>query len=257
MRSSVRVPRPARELGERRRDPLGRLVEREVEQHLDLPASTARSRARGDVRDRVEALRRRGAGVVAIDAPRHPVDAERPQVLAAVIVRSEVPAPGVDDEAVRAELALAPLARERAVRGAHATPAPDRVGERAGAPPPRPARRAVAALVNADVRLERLDLRRRSVAGRTRMDLRERALDGSASRVEPEPPRGDQPEHDHHDLVVAQHQRRQPVAGPQAIAAADAALALDRDAELLQAVDVAPHRAGVDAEALARSRGRS
>ena len=80
------------------------------------------------------------------------------------------------------------------------------------------------------------------------MDLLERALGMVATGVEPEPSRRGKPDHDHHDLVVAQHQRRQPVAGLQAIPAADATLALDRDPELLEVVDVAPHRAAVDAE---------
>ena len=32
--------------------------------------------------------------------------------------------------------------------------------------------------------------------------------------LEPEPPDGDEPEHDRHGLVLAEHQRRQAVAGP-------------------------------------------
>ena len=69
-----------------------------------------------------------------------------------------------------------------------------------------------------------------------------------STRVEPEASRRGEPDHDHHDLVLAQHQRRQPVAGLQAIPAADATLALDRDPELLEVVDVAPDRAAVDAD---------
>ena len=71
-----------------------------------------------------------------------------------------------------------------------------------------------------------------------------------ATGVEPEPSRRGEPDDDHHDLVLAQHQRRQPVAGLQAIPAADATLALDRDPELLEVVDVAPDRAAVDAEVI-------
>ena len=98
-----------------------------------------------------------------------------------------------------------------------------------------------------DRRLERLDpsaQRRRQHP----VDLLERALRIVAARVEPEPSRRGEPDHHHHDLVVAQHQRRQPVAGLEAVAAADAALAFDRDAELLQVVDVAAGGAAVDPE---------
>ena len=55
-----------------------------------------------------------------------------------------------------------------------------------------------------------------------------------ATGVEPEPRAAASPITTITDLVVAQHQRRQPVAGPEAVAAADASLALDRDAELLE-----------------------
>src|SRR5215218_3464804 len=71
-----------------------------------------------------------------------------------------------------------------------------------------------------------------------------------ATCVEPEASRRREPDHHHHDLVLAQHQRRQPVAGLQAIPAADATLALDRDSELLEVVDVAPDRAAVDAKSI-------
>ncbi len=65
------------------------------------------------------------------------------------------------------------------------------------------------------------------------MDLRERTAGRGALGVQPEPLRRDEPERDDDGLVVAQHQRRQPVAGAHPVAAAGAPLALDRDAELL------------------------
>ena len=89
---------------------------------------------------------------------------------------------------------------------------------------------------------------RRPASSADAVDLLERALGMVAACVEPEPPRRGETDHDHHDLVVAQHQRRQPVTGLEAIPAADATLALDRDPELLQVVDVAPDRAAVDPE---------
>ena len=73
------------------------------------------------------------------------------------------------------------------------------------------------------------------------MDLGERVLD-----VGSEPASREQAEDDRHRVVLGQHERRQPEPGAHAVAAADAALALDRDAELLERRDVAPHRAAVD-----------
>jgi hypothetical protein len=64
--------------------------------------------------------------------------------------------------------------------------------------------------------------------------------------VEPQPARGDEPEDDCHRLVVAEHQRRQPVAGPETVAAAHASLALDRDAQLLERFDVPADSAPID-----------
>ena len=75
------------------------------------------------------------------------------------------------------------------------------------------------------------------------MDLREHVVD-----VGPEPARGEQAEHHRHRVVLGQHERREPEAGSHAVAAADAALALDRDPELLERRDVAAHRAAVDLE---------
>ena len=97
----------------------------------------------------------------------------------------------------------------------------------------------------AERRLERLDAAADGVR-QDAVDLRERAV--HAVGREPEPPGRDEPEHDRRRLVVGEHERRQPEAGPEAVAAADAALALDRDAELLQRRDVAPDRPPVDPE---------
>ena len=175
-----------------------------------------------------------------------------------MIVRGEVPPPGVDDEAVGAQLPVASLTGERRVRGQQAVPAPDRVGhEQEHLRLDRHPHRLGARERNGG--LERLDPspeRRRQDA----MDLLERALGMVATGIEPEPSRRGEADHDHHDLVVAQHQRRQPVARLQAVPAADATLALDRDAELLEVVDVAPDGAAVDAEVvrdLASARDRS
>jgi hypothetical protein len=79
------------------------------------------------------------------------------------------------------------------------------------------------------------------------VDLHERAV-RALRFAEPEPARRREAEHHRRCLVVAQHQRRQPIAGAEAIAAADAALTLDRDPEALQRRNVAPDRAAVDGE---------
>ena len=197
------------------------------------------------MRDGVEALRRRhGRGLGERGAP-HPVDPERAQVVAQVVVGGEVPAARVDDETVRAELALRLVAGERAVadltrrRRRIASASSRTAAASAGAAPRRRG--------EAERLLERLDLaaeRRREDA----VDLRERAVDGVRRAVRRRAARREQPEHDRDRLLVAEHQRRQPVARADPVAAADAALSLDRDPELLQDADVAPRRARVDPE---------
>ena len=163
-----------------------------------------------------------------------------------MIVGGEVPPPRVDDEPVRAQLPVAALARERRVRGLQPMPTPDRVGHEQEHFRLDGHARGLGARER-DRRLERLDpspQRRRQHA----VDLLERALRMVAAGVEPEPPRRGEADHHHHDLVVAQHQRRQPVTGLEPVAAADAPLALDRDPELLQVVDVAADGPAVDPE---------
>ena len=89
--------------------------------------------------------------------------------------------------------------------------------------------------------------RRRRPSGRTRW------IFASARRPTRRSPtaraaRGERPERDDHGLVVREHQRREPVAGSNAIATADASLAFDRDAEILERRDVAPGGPPVDPE---------
>ena len=95
-----------RELGERRRQALGGLIDREVEQHLDLPRPRHAREREAHVRDRVEAGRRRDGRGAGRRGARHAIDAERAQVVAPVVERGQVPAARVHDEAVRAQLAL-------------------------------------------------------------------------------------------------------------------------------------------------------
>ena len=81
------------------------------------------------------------------------------------------------------------------------------------------------------------------------MELLERAVDRRLLAREALAPCRDEPEHDDDRLVAGEHERRQPVARPHAVAAADASLTLDGDPELLERRDVAPHRPRVDLEA--------
>ena len=82
------------------------------------------------------------------------------------------------------------------------------------------------------------------------MDLGERALRRALAALEALAARGDQPQHDGDRLVVGEHERREPEAGADAVAAADAPLALDGDVHVLERRDVAPHRPAVDLEEL-------
>ena len=200
------------------------------------------------MRDGVEALRGRERRPVDDRGPAHPVDPERAQVVTQVVVRGQVPPGGVDDEPVRAQLASGPLAGEGAVGRSDAFPAPDRLGEEqdrvSGDGRARAGGRG-----EPERRLERLDAAPERV-GKDAVDLRERALDRPGVAVEPLPTGRDQPEDDDHGFVVREHERRQAVARPHAVAAPDAALPFDRNAEILERRDVAPHGAGVDGEPL-------
>ena len=235
------------DLGQRRGDAPRRLVHGQVEQHLDLPfPGHARERA-GHVLHGIEVGGRRERGGVDERRPPDPVDPERAQVVPHVVVRCQIPAAAMDDQAVRAELALGLVSGERAIRDVQPPTAADRVCEqqhRAGV-----GRRGSPRAREAEGLLERLHLaseRRRQHP----VDLRERAVDRRGGAVVAGAAVRKQPEHDDDRLLVGEHQRRQPVAGADPVAAADAALPLDGDAELLQHADVAPRRARVDAEAV-------
>ena len=84
--------------------------------------------------------------------------------------------------------------------------------------------------------------------GQHAVDLRQSAVDRAALAVEPLAAGGDEAEDDDDRLVLGQHQRRQPVAGPDAVPAADSALALDRDPELLERLDVPADGPRIDVE---------
>src|SRR5262245_51693753 len=150
----------------------------------------------------------------------------------------------MDDEAERAQEALALLARERPVPAAQAPPTADRVAEQQRELA-RDGRRARRAAREVERRLERLDLAAERV-GQDAMDLRERALDRVLGARQPEAARGDRPERDDDRLLVGEHQRRDPVAGADPVPAAHAALALDGNPELLKPRHVATNGARVD-----------
>ena len=104
------------ELRERRRNASGGFVDRKLEKDLDLPSPRNTGERRAHVGDGVESFRRIDGGLRDRPHAADAVDPERAKVVAQVIVRCEVPAPRVDDEAVRAELAPCLLSREGTVR---------------------------------------------------------------------------------------------------------------------------------------------
>ena len=86
--------------------------------------------------------------------------------------------------------------------------------------------------------------RLRSLVGRTRWILASASSAAAPSVSSPKRRAARRPSTTHDRFVVAQHQGREPVARAHAVAAADAALPLDRDAELLERRDVPAKRAG-------------
>ncbi len=163
-----------------------------------------------------------------------------------MVVGGEVPAAGMDDEAVWTELAPRLVPREGSIRDPDAAPPTDGLGEHEHRVPrhrriPRRARGEV------EGGLERLDAASQTVRKHP-VDLRERALDRLLRARQPEPPGGLHAERDRNRLVVGEHQRRQAIARPDAIAAADPSLTLDRNPEVLERLDVPANRPRVDLE---------
>lgn len=154
----------------------------------------------------------------------------------------------MEDEAERAELARGGDALERDVHAPDPPPPADRVGEEECALAGDGCGERVAG-GEAERRLERLDLAAQTYRQHP-VDLLECTLDGGHLAGQPEPPRGEQAEHDRDGLVAGQHQRRQLVAGTHPVAAGETALTLDRNPELLERRDVAPDGPDVDAEPL-------
>ena len=163
-----------------------------------------------------------------------------------MVVGREIPAPGVDDKAVRAQLPPRLLARERSVRAPNPPPPPDDVREeKHGVAPHR--RDLARSRGEVERRLERLHAPPQTVR-QDAADLQECALGRLRRPGQPEPSRRLDSERDGHRLVVREHERRQPVAGTDAVPTPDTALPLHRDAELLQRADIATDRARVDLE---------
>ena len=186
-------------------------VDGEVEQHSTSWPQGTRASERLTCSTASKPSGAGSAAVVEQNRPAHTVDPERAQVVAQVVVRGEVPAGRMDDEAVGAQLAPGPLARVGAVPGPDAAPAADGVGEQEDgvARHRRPGPRRGG---EAERRLERDDPPAEEV-GQHAVDLRERAVGRALAAVEPLPARRDQPEHDGDRLVVREHERRQAVPG--------------------------------------------
>ena len=165
-----------------------------------------------------------------------------------MVVSGEIPAARVDDEPERAQVAPRGLAGVGAVGQPHAPPAADGVGEHEDGLA-RDRRTGGGAGSEPERSLERLDLAA-EIGRQDAVDLLQRPRGRPARGVQPEPPRGEEAEHDDDRLVVSEHERRQPVARAHSVAAADPALALDRDPQLLENGQVSAHRARVDAKAV-------
>ena len=95
--------------------------------------------------------------------------------------------------------------------------------------------------------------RRRRPSGRTRRIFQESTLGRLRRPGQPEPSRRLDSERDGHRLVVREHEQRTAVAGTDAVPTPDAALPLHRNAELLERADIATDRARVDLRADPRS----
>ncbi len=247
MRSSV--PSLGRlQLRERGREPGGGLVGGQLEQYLDLPSPRHPRQRAAHVCHRVEVVRRLDRGAVRDGRSTHAVDAERAHVVARVVERREIPPSGMDDEAERAEVAPGHLALERAVRRADPPAAADRLGDEEhgvagdGLPDRRPAGEADRALECGDLPAQR--------RGEHAVDLRERPVGRRRRAVQPELAGCHQAQDDDDRLVVGQHERRQPEARADPVAAAHSALALDGNAERLERRHVPPHGAWIDLESV-------
>ena len=129
-----------------------------------------------------------------------------------MVVRCEVPAAGVDDEAEGAQVAVGEVAREGAIPGAETFPPANCFGDQQDGLP-RHGDAASYRVGEAQRRLEGLGPAAEAIR-KDAVDLRQRTLRGGALRVEPESPRREQAQHHDHGLVVAQHERRQPVPRP-------------------------------------------
>ena len=108
-----------------------------------------------------------------------------------------------------------------------AAAAPHGLGDRRAASRSR-RRRRLGLAEEADLVAQPLDPPREPL-GEDARDLRERVAGG-----DPAPLGDDEPERDRGRLVVGEHQRRQARAGAEPVAAADAGLAVDRDADVVQ-----------------------
>ena len=136
---------------------------------------------------------------------------------------------------------------ERAVARPHAQPSPDRLGEEEDGVARD--RRAGPRRVVKPSAVSSASTRRRSGSGSTRWIFVERAVDRRLRRSSSPCRRAAMsPRTTTTASSSDEHERRQPVARAHAVAAADAALPLDGDAELLERGDVAAHRARVDRE---------
>src|ERR1700730_6162020 len=198
-------------------------------------------RSHVEVRGALEVLR----GDLAVEDP---VEPEGAHVLTEVVPGDQVPSTALKRDAVGVREPLG----HAAARGAIADP---NTGAVAGCRPKGEQRGRVGGASHGERRPQRdagpggADAATQLV-GEDPVELGQRSLHGAPLLHEAQSRGGKQADHQGQRLLVGEHQRRQPVAWPQAIAPCRSALALHGYAHLLQAGHVAPNGPDVHLQAI-------
>ena len=165
----------------------------------------------------------------------------------AVVVGESAPAAGVEDKPVRAQVAVGGLAREGAVARAYPHPPADRIGRQDQLLARHGRSRCADRNREAECRLERFDPAAKP-GRQDAVDLGQRIVGRRAFVSSPKRRGASRPSTSTTASSSLSIRERKPVARAHVVAAADAALPLDQDAELLERRDVPAKRADVDLE---------